>query len=334
MHHTITEYSQALNDGVRFLQTMPANTDLRDLGFDAATARYFTITHDMLFGPTSHTRYQRAVLKSALKHCHSVAVLHAIAQCTARLKDITQRWQVRKELAALKLTPRAMRVLANQRVRQLQPKVRTEGVVYSIYEDGKASMRVTADATTIADLRGHIRELDDVKKLFGEGGGLEPVKGYPQILIHLDDAVKILDGDGRDVKLRMTNGAVITGAELFDRALKNYMGGVLFHPVEGPVNAYRSTRDINAAQRMIVHAENPECVWKGCRIPANECQVHHIEAWSEGGDTNLSNLATLCKYHNGVNDDARIGTRRGHVERRNGSVQWTRATKRKPTERE
>ena len=50
--------------------------------------------------------------------------------------------------------------------------------------------------------------------------------------------------------------------------------------------------------------------------------MHHIEAWSQGGETNIANLIPLCKYHNRVNDDVREHARRGHVVYIDGRPVW------------
>ena len=64
-------------------------------------------------------------------------------------------------------------------------------------------------------------------------------------------------------------------------------------------------------------AENPVCPWPDCHIPADECQVHHLQPWLLGGETNAENLTIACKYHNAVNDDdPNAPPRRGRLERR------------------
>src|SRR5699024_9496932 len=55
--------------------------------------------------------------------------------------------------------------------------------------------------------------------------------------------------------------------------------------------------------RTLAMAENLVCPWPDCNVPADRCQVHHIDAHKHGGHTKPSNLTMLCKYHNGVNDD-------------------------------
>src|SRR5699024_180573 len=72
-------------------------------------------------------------------------------------------------------------------------------------------------------------------------------------------------------------------------------------------------------------AENLVCPWPDCNVPANRCQVHHIDAHNNGGHTKPSNLTMLCKYHNGVNDDdgprkERKGPTRGRMRRHRGKA--------------
>ncbi|MEX1133461.1 MAG: DUF222 domain-containing protein, partial [Acidimicrobiia bacterium] len=51
-----------------------------------------------------------------------------------------------------------------------------------------------------------------------------------------------------------------------------------------------------ADQARQVEAENPTCVFPGCRNPASECDIDHNQAWSEGGPTEVENLAPLCRH--------------------------------------
>ena len=97
----------------------------------------------------------------------------------------------------------------------------------------------------------------------------------------------------------------------------------LVHPFEGAVNLYRTERMANEKQRLMAAAENPVCPWAECNYPADKCQVHHLQAWRHGGDTNMANLATCCPYHNGVNDDdPNAPPVRGRLVRRRGRVVW------------
>ena len=45
-----------------------------------------------------------------------------------------------------------------------------------------------------------------------------------------------------------------------------------------------------------VEAENPTCVFPGCRMPAAECDIDHNQPWSKGGPTDPANMGPLCRH--------------------------------------
>ncbi len=49
-------------------------------------------------------------------------------------------------------------------------------------------------------------------------------------------------------------------------------------------------------QQRQVQTRNPTCAFPGCRNPASECDLDHTIAFSEGGPTDPSNLAPLCRH--------------------------------------
>ena len=60
----------------------------------------------------------------------------------------------------------------------------------------------------------------------------------------------------------------------------------------------RYTRTVTPAQRRALRARDGDtCVTPGCTVPTRWCQVHHVKPWSEGGGTDLTNLAHLCHHH-------------------------------------
>ena len=92
----------------------------------------------------------------------------------------------------------------------------------------------------------------------------------------------------------------------------------LIAPEQGPVNLYRVKRLASSKQRRMLEAETTRCAWPGCGRPASECQVHHLQEFAKGGETNPENMTLLCPYHNGVN-----GQRgRGRMMREHGRVTW------------
>ncbi|MBD0857301.1 hypothetical protein CU042_13030 [Corynebacterium striatum] len=89
------------------------------------------------------------------------------------------------------------------------------------------------------------------------------------------------------------------------------------------MDAFRTQRVANDKQRAILKARFHHCVWPGCKVPFDECQIHHIESWRGGGMTNLDNLVPLCAYHNGLNQDDPAGpAHRGRIGRVGGRLAW------------
>jgi hypothetical protein len=63
-----------------------------------------------------------------------------------------------------------------------------------------------------------------------------------------------------------------------------------------PLNVGRKTRSIPPALRRALNSRDRGCRFPGC---PNKQYVdgHHIKHWVHGGETRLSNLALLCRYH-------------------------------------
>ena len=62
----------------------------------------------------------------------------------------------------------------------------------------------------------------------------------------------------------------------------------------------RTERYANRAQRRALAHRDGGCVFPGCSAPARWCDAHHVHHWEHGGQTDLCNLALLCRHHHGV----------------------------------
>lgn len=83
-----------------------------------------------------------------------------------------------------------------------------------------------------------------------------------------------------------------------------------------PLNLLRTSRTASITQRVALLAIQGVCAWAGCTAPLSECEAHPIIAWIQGGNTDLANLAGLCRHHHRRNNDYR--DHRGntsHIER-------------------
>jgi len=63
-----------------------------------------------------------------------------------------------------------------------------------------------------------------------------------------------------------------------------------------PLDVGRKTRSIPPALRRALASRDKGCVFPGC-THKRYVDGHHIEHWADGGETKLSNLVSLCRFH-------------------------------------
>ncbi|STC94745.1 Endonuclease [Corynebacterium renale] len=318
---TLNTIFQPFTSPFTLLEHVRSKEQLAAFGLPTAWVNTLTTTAELFFGRTSHTRYQQRCREHAAKSGHTLKTLHVIASATAAFKDKTEAWKVREDLCRMEPDDRELRRYARQRLEQVQPpEPRESRVTTRTYKDGKASMTITGDGATIADLKANIKDYADVEKLFD--GNLSRQPAVTNVIVTLDELDEILDGDGEEVLVRQTNGTTITGAEMLTRVFASRGYALMAHPVKGPINLYNLSRFANEKQRHMAKLRNHKCAWPGCNKGADFVQVHHVQGWRFGGLTNMDNLVCLCKYHNRINDDARNGNGRGYIELVNGKAVW------------
>jgi hypothetical protein len=63
-----------------------------------------------------------------------------------------------------------------------------------------------------------------------------------------------------------------------------------------PLDIGRKSRVISPSIRRALRARDQECRFPGC-THQHFVDAHHIEHWSRGGETKLTNLVQLCRTH-------------------------------------
>ncbi|WP_165839497.1 HNH endonuclease signature motif containing protein [Rhodococcus sp. Eu-32] len=71
----------------------------------------------------------------------------------------------------------------------------------------------------------------------------------------------------------------------------------MFDNEERPLYLGRSKRIASADQRIVLMASDRGCTFPGCTRPATWSQVHHIDEWAEGGNTDIDSLTFGCDQH-------------------------------------
>ncbi|WP_338888079.1 HNH endonuclease signature motif containing protein [Rhodococcus sovatensis] len=72
---------------------------------------------------------------------------------------------------------------------------------------------------------------------------------------------------------------------------------VIFDDHGRPLHLGRSKRIATADQRIVLIAADRGCTFPGCTRPATWSQVHHIDEWAAGGNTDIDSLTFGCDTH-------------------------------------
>ena len=313
------------------------------------TARKYTRLSTVFFGPADSPKVQRDAVALAEARQLSLEYLEMVNKHAKKLNTRGAAWKLRAELIAYEGTFEEVEAYAKKRVTEQggdtkkKPGVRLGRVV-----DGLRTISITDTQRRITDLEktldAGIKHDEDQPRseallepfwdlVEGTGTGLIKPEYRTVIAIGLEDFAKVSCGKGDDVVVALSDGTTMTGAEFINAAMEGALGDKLyvglFHPTAGPVNLYEA-RFASDKLRTLAMAENLVCPWPDCNVPADRCQVHHIDAHKNGGHTKPSNLTMLCKYHNGANDDGpatpgrkKPGRRkpsRGRMRRHRGKV--------------
>jgi len=72
-----------------------------------------------------------------------------------------------------------------------------------------------------------------------------------------------------------------------------------------PLNVGRKTRTVPPAIRRALNARDKGCRFPGCSFK-RYVDGHHVQHWAHGGETKLSNLVTLCRFHHRLVHEGRV----------------------------
>jgi hypothetical protein len=96
----------------------------------------------------------------------------------------------------------------------------------------------------------------------------------------------------------LADGSVVAPGSLvrwFDRA---WVERVVFDSPDRIRNVGARRRVFTGAARRAVQVRDGECFHQFCDVPAGDCEVDHVQPWSEGGPTVEDNGRAACGFHN------------------------------------
>ena len=134
--------------------------------------------------------------------------------------------------------------------------------------------------------------------------GAEALNGADrhQIVVHVD-AETLREGSAGRCELQ--DGPSLPVETVRRLACDASIVTVLENEQGEPLNVGRKTRSIPPALRRALNARDRGCRFPGCSN-TQYVDAHHIHHWSKGGETKLSNLVQLCRFHHGQVHKGRV----------------------------
>jgi hypothetical protein len=129
---------------------------------------------------------------------------------------------------------------------------------------------------------------------FLQQGGKNLSAGYrQQIVVHVD-AETLREGTAGRCELE--DGPSLSSETVRRMACDASIVTILEDAEGEPMNVGRKTRSIPPALRRALNARDRGCRFPGCPN-TRYVDGHHIQHWARGGETKLSNLVQLCRFH-------------------------------------
>lgn len=309
-------------------------------GVDSAVAKQIHKLGRVYCGATKSGRRQREAREYAAENQHTINTLLEIERLVGKLDNASQAWPMRHALTREQPNLRAVRARGEELLAQFNTparpnpamKLRHKAVPDSSLSDvsvrGPAHLAKAAidRANALASSTG-MAPAEVLLRLAASESAAEGPVVEPAVIVPLTEEVAGWEALGLDeVRLSLTNGTTMTGADFVRANLAASGYALLVDPITGEdleiYSLFDDERFATLKQRLRQRLKTPVCAWPGCGKAADESQMHHIEAFKHGGASEMSNFTMLCPFHNGRNDDDRDQPRYGHMDKRDGVDWW------------
>ncbi|MEV6287757.1 DUF222 domain-containing protein [Kribbella sp. NPDC051770] len=149
------------------------------------------------------------------------------------------------------------------------------------HRDPRSSGKRRADALT------------SILEVAAATGGAAPAHG--DIKPHVTVTIDLADLQSSTGTGTSASGAVLSAAAVRRLACDAGVIPLVLGSNSEPLDVGTEHRFVTRAIRQALNARDQGCVI--CAAPPPLCDAHHITHWADGGPTNLTNLALLCKPH-------------------------------------
>ena len=136
--------------------------------------------------------------------------------------------------------------------------------------------------------------MDEAASRLLRSGEISPAGGMPLTVLATTTIDELSAGVG---VARTGNGGQISIAQLVAMSSDARIIPVICDQTGGVIAYGRGRRLASLGQRLALAAQDGGCSFPGCGHPAAWTEVHHIRAWTDGGETDLDNMCLLCRFH-------------------------------------
>lgn len=239
-------------------QTQQTQDSLLALGMPGDYATNVLNLVELFFHADTHSRYQSRSRRKAKHNKHSIETLTVIWQSSKNIKDATKRWQFREELCDTEGDTLTIQRMARRIKKRYVPKQPPKDGMRVRRVGDKITVSFTGPSTSMQDMVTTLKHASDE-----DGRPVNPVEWIlgnrpiisGEVTTHavmtIDDVEHVLRGDSTadDVLVQLTDGTILTGTELAQRAVRERGFITLLSPAAGPINVYDAIYDIAEMQK-------------------------------------------------------------------------------------
>jgi hypothetical protein len=153
---------------------------------------------------------------------------------------------------------------------------------------------MAGDGFSFTDLRRSARQrrADAMALMAARSAAKPPGATEPRILL------QAMVGESSLKRMcELTNGQVVTPGELVPLLPWAELERIVFESPSRVLDVGVRQRIFRGATKTAVLASNRECVHPSCDVPAERCEIDHVNPYAEGGLTVQDNGRPKCKYH-------------------------------------
>ncbi len=96
----------------------------------------------------------------------------------------------------------------------------------------------------------------------------------------------------------LANGTVVSPGSLVPWLDEAWVERVVFEGRSRVIDVGISRRLFSGATRRAVEVRDRECFHPLCELPAEQCEIDHVQPWAAGGPTVAANGRAACGFHN------------------------------------